>query len=654
MPSHAPVPSPPHAPSRRSPSPAGLARRVAASGALPLLVVAALVLVALALVGVSRWLGGSPDRPAGPPVDASAPYRDASRSVEARVADLLPRMTLEEKVGQMAQIERAVAVAAPEDLASYGIGSVLSGGGSAPEPNTVAGWADMYDGLQRAVLRSRLVIPLIYGVDAVHGHNTVRDATIFPHHIGLGATRDPELVRRIGEATAEEMALTGVDWTFGPCLCTSRNVRWGRTYECFGETPGIVAPMASEITGLQGERLGATRTSVLATAKHYLGDGGTTGGRDQGDTEVSDAELRAVHLPAYREAVERGVGSVMVSFSSVNGTRMHAHKKLITEVLKGELGFEGFVVSDFAGVDQLDGAESFTARELATAVNAGIDMVMIPEDYRRFVEYLVDEVRAGRVPQARIDDAVRRILTKKFELGLFERPFTDRSLPNTLGGREHRALAREAVRRSLVLLRNEGGVLPLDRRSKIFVAGRNADDIGNSSGGWTMTWQGSGGEITSGTTVLEGIREVAGPGARVTFDRDGRGIDDSYDVAVAVVGETPYAEYEGDRPEGLGLDREDLAVIGRLRAAGVPVVVVLVSGRPLDVAPHLSDWAGLVAAWLPGTEGAGVADVLFGDVAPTGRLPVTWMRRASQEPVNAGDGRKGLFPLGYGLTYRGR
>ncbi|MTE22244.1 beta-glucosidase [Streptomyces sp. TRM43335] len=591
--------------------------------------------------------------PAAASTDAPPAYEDPTLPVDDRVEDLLSRMTLDDKIGQMTQVDRG-ALENPSDLATYRIGSVLSGGGSAPTPNTPQAWAEMYDSFQRTALTTPLGIPVIYGVDAVHGHNNVRGATIFPHNIGLGATRDPDLVERVGRATAEEVAGTGIDWTFAPCLCVARNDRWGRTYESFGEVPEIPTAMTTIIDGLQGDALDAPG-SILATAKHYIGDGGTTGGDDQGNTELSEAELRAIHLPPFRAAVERGVGSVMVSYSSWNGVKLHGHRHLITDVLKGELGFTGFVVSDWAGVDQLDGREGFTAAEVREAINAGIDMVMVPHDYRRFVELLRGEVRAGRVSMERVDDANRRILTKKFELGLFENPYTDRSLTAGIGSDDYRRLAREAVRKSQVLLKNDGGadggVLPLEKSAKVFVAGRNADDIGNQSGGWTITWQGASGDITPGTTILEGMRASASDPSRVAYDRYGHGIDGSYDVAVAVVGETPYAEMEGDRPGSMGLDQEDLNTLSRLRASGVPVVVVLVSGRPLDVAGHLEDWDALLAAWLPGTEGAGVADVLYGDHAPTGRLPVTWMRSAGQQPINDGDGKTPLFPLGHGLTY---
>ncbi|MEU4481284.1 glycoside hydrolase family 3 N-terminal domain-containing protein [Micromonospora sp. NPDC023966] len=599
--------------------------------------------LALLLVAVTALAVPAPATAAG------LPYQDPTLPVATRVADLLARMTLDEKLGQMTQAERGSVTAS--DLTTYRLGSVLSGGGSAPTPNTAASWADMYDGFQRAALATPLGIPMIYGVDAVHGHNNVYGATIFPHNIGLGATRDPALVQQIGQAVAEEITGTGVDWNFAPCLCVARNDRWGRTYESFGETPDLPSNLSTLITGLQGSSLGGT-TSVLATAKHYIGDGGTTGGDDQGNTQLSEAELRAIHLPPFQAAVQRGVGSVMISYSSWNGMKLHGHQYLITTVLKGELGFSGFVVSDWNGIDQIDGAAGFTAAEVSTAINAGIDMVMVPTAWKTFLSTLRAEVQNDHVPMSRIDDANRRILTKKFELGLFERPYTDRSWTPTVGNAAHRALARQAVRQSQVLLKNNAGVLPLARdNNKIFVAGKSADNIGNASGGWTISWQGSSGAITPGTTILQGIRATVGPTTTVTYNQRGTGIDGTYRAAIAVVGETPYAEGQGDRTGSMSLDRDDLRTIATLRNAGVPVIVVLVSGRPMDISAELPRWDALLAAWLPGTEGGGVADVLFGGYAPTGKLPMTWMNSVSQQPINAGDGQVPLFPQGYGLTY---
>jgi beta-glucosidase len=583
---------------------------------------------------------------------AGEPYRDSSLPVATRVADLLSRMSLDEKIGQMTQASRN-ALTNQNDIATFRLGSLLSGGGEAPANNSATGWADMYDSYQQTALTTPLQIPIIYGVDAVHGHNNVRGATIFPHNIGLGASRDADLVQRIGRATAEEMAGTGVDWDFAPCLCVARNDRWGRTYESFGEKPEIATAMTTVITGLQGSSLN-NPTSVLATAKHYVGDGGTTNGTDQGNTQLTEAELRAIHLPPFQAAVQRGVGSVMISFSSWNGQKMHGNAFLINTVLKGELGFSGFVVSDWAAIDQLDGATGFTQSEVVTAINAGIDMVMVPTNYQQFISFLRSAVNAGQVSMSRIDDANRRILTKKFELGLFERPLTDRTWSSTVGNAAHRAIGREAVRKSQVLLKNANNILPLAKNGgKIFVAGKSADNIGNQSGGWTISWQGASGATTTGTTILQGIRAAVGSGTTVTYNVDGTGIDSTYRAAIAVVGETPYAEGQGDRTGSMSLDTTDLNTISRLRAAGVPVIVVLVSGRPMDISSQLGNWNALLASWLPGTEGAGVADVLFGDYNPTGKLPMTWMQSVSQQPINDGDGKTPLFVYGFGLSFSG-
>lgn len=574
-------------------------------------------------------------------------YRDPEQAVEDRVADLLARMDLADKVGQMTQAERSVV--APADVAAYRLGSVLSGGGSVPEPNTAEGWADMYDAYQEAATATPLGIPIIYGVDAVHGHNNLAGATSFPHNIGLGAARDPDLVERIGRATAIEVAATGPTWTFAPCACVTRDDRWGRTYESFSESTEIVTEMMSVITGYQGDVLGAERASILATAKHYVGDGGTLGGVDQGDAEISEQELRAIHLPPFEAAVERGVGAVMASFSSWNGEKLHAHEYLLTDVLKGELGFEGFVVSDWAGVDKIDGREGFTVAEIAAAINAGIDMVMVPHDYAEFIELLTEAVESGQVPMDRIDDAVTRILTKKFELGLFEQPFADRELAAQIGDPAHRGLAREAVAKSLVVLSNDG-VLPLTPDLRILVTGSNADDVGAQSGGWTLTWQGVTGPIPGGTSILAGIDEEIGEGGAAVHSPDASIAGDGFDVAIAIVGEKAYAEYDGDVRTAPALPPADVDVLELLHAAGIPTVVVVVSGRPLLLG-GVEQWASaVVAAWLPGTEGDGVGDVLFGNVEPSGRLPMTWPAEGSTQPINDGDGQTALWPLGHGLT----
>ena len=585
-------------------------------------------------------------------VPARPIYTDPAATVAERVADLVGRMTLEEKLGQMMQVDRRY-VLAPEDIARFQIGSVLSGGGSAPEPNDAASWARMVDEYQRVALSTRLGIPLLYGTDGVHGHNNLYGATIFPHNIGLGAADDPTLTREIGRAVAAEIRATGPRWTFAPCLAVARNERWGRTFESWGEHPALGTTAGQLVVGLQGEAIGPE--SVLATAKHFLGDGGTTGGVDRGDTEVSEDDLRAIHLRPYVDAIAAGVGSVMASYSSWNGEPSHASSYLLTGLLKDELGFEGFVVSDWLGIDLLDEGPGFSLEAVVRAVNAGIDMIMIPEHYAKMRAVLLEAVESGAVAVARIDDAVARILRKKFELGLFENSFADRALAQEIGSPAHRALARRAVQASIVLLKNEQDMLPLAREGlRILVAGKNAEDVGHQCGGWTLTWQGGSGATVPGTSILAGIREVAGPSTLVDFAPDGVGAE-GHDLAIAVLGETSYVEFFGDRPapDDLCLDMDDLAVVKRLAASGVPTVAVLVSGRPLVITDQLQHWQALVAAWLPGTEGAGVADVLFGEAAPAGTLPHSWPRSADQVPINVGDAEYDpLFPFGFGLAYR--
>ncbi len=598
---------------------------------------AALVSAALLLVAPAASGSGT---------DPIPPYRDPSLSVQERVDDLLARMDLPDKLGQMTQAERSVI--SPEQLAEHRVGSVLSGGGSAPTPNTPEAWADMYDAYQAAALATPLGIPMIYGVDAVHGHSNLAGATIFPHNIGLGATRDPDLVERIGRATALEVAATGPTWNFAPCLCVARDDRWGRTYESFSEDPELVAAMARIIVGYQGEVLGAGRASVLATAKHYVGDGGTEGGVDQADTRISEEELRTIHLLPFEAAIELGVGSVMISFSSFDGEKLHGHHYLITDVLKGELGFSGFVVSDWAGVDQLDGLEGFTTAEVATAINAGVDMVMVPHDYVGFIARLREAVETGLVPMERIDDAVRRILTKKLELGLFESPYADRELIELIGSDEHRALAREAVAKSLVVLTNDG-ILPLRGLSRVLVVGPKADDVGAQAGGWTLQWQGVSGTIPGGTSIHQAIRDAIGAEVEIVRSPSAVNVDGDFDAAIVVVGESAYAEYMGDRPDGVVLPRADRTVLSRVEALGVPTVVVVISGRPIDLG-GTEAWANaVVAAWLPGSEGAGVTDVLFGHVEPSGRLPMSWPATPEQQPINVGDGQVPLFEFGHGI-----
>jgi beta-glucosidase len=609
--------------------------------------------------------------------ERAMPYKQASLPVKTRVHDLLGRMTLEEKVGQMTQAERGAVDADPAQVTEWKLGSLLSGGGSTPTPNTPEAWADMVDRFQSHALRTRLGIPLLYGVDSVHGHGNLVGATIFPHNIGLGATRDPALVREVAHLTAVETRASGPQWSFAPCICVARDLRWGRTYESFGEDPALVTAMTTAVEGLQGPR--GTRLAdadrVLASAKHYAGDGDTEYGSstgdyriDQGVTVTNRRDFARIDLAPYVAAVGRHrVGTVMPSFSSVDWTedgvgnpvKMHANRELITGVLKGKLGFDGFVISDWEAIHQIPGD---WATQVRTGVNAGTDMFMEPFSYKEFHTTLVAEVRAGRVPMTRIDDAVRRILTKKFELGLFEHPYTDRRHLGSIGSPEHRAVARKAVAQSQVLLKNDGKALPLKGDERIYVAGRNADDIGNQAGGWTVQWQGVSGDVIPGTTILEGIRQVA-PNARVTYSRDASASMAGHDVGIVVVGETPYAEGFGDvggprwsdngvprEPKSLELSAEDRRVIERVCAEVSTCVVVHVAGRPQIVTDLLPRMDALVASWLPGSEGAGVADVLFGKKRFTGKLPHSWPRSAAQEPINVGDRNYDpLFPYGYGL-----
>jgi beta-glucosidase len=597
---------------------------------------------------------------------AEPPVSPRGSSIDERVRDLLARMTLDEKVGQMTQAEHRALVSVT-DIDRYFLGSLLSGGGSGPVfGNSAQAWADMCDAYQTRALMTRLKIPLLYGVDAVHGHNNVLGAVVFPHNIGLGCTRNPELVRRAGRVTAEEVRATGANLTFAPCVTVPRDERWGRTYEGFGETPELAALLGeAAVRGFQGNDL-ADPLSIVACAKHFVGDGGTTFGTgrptdenpgrrfglDQGDTRLSEEELRQIHMQGYLGAIEAGVGVIMVTYSSWNGEKCSGSRRLLTEILKGELSFQGFILSDYGALYQLPG--DFKS-QIELSINAGMDMVMVPDRYREFITHLRNLVNEGRVPMSRIDDAVTRILRVKFALGLMDEgrsPLADRQLLQNFGSAEHREVARECVRESLVLLKNEANTLPISKGlARVHVAGKSADDIGNQCGGWTITWQGASGDTTTGdTTILQAIRSAVSQDTQVTFSRDGSGAAGA-DVGIVVIGETPYAEFLGDRKK-LTLDKEDVRAVQRMKKAGIPVVVVLVSGRPVIVDKVLGKCQALVAAWLPGTEGAGVADVLFGDYAPTGKLSMSWPRSMSQIPINVGDaGYNPLFPYGYGLTY---
>ncbi|MBA3852827.1 MAG: endoglucanase [Gemmatimonas sp.] len=589
----------------------------------------------------------------------------------AHAESLLGQMRLEHKLGQMIQAERASTT--PDDVARYHIGSVLSGGGSVPGANRVADWVAMNDAYWMASMREeegRIPVPLLYAIDAIHGNTNVLGATVFPHNIGLGAARDPELIERLARLCAEEVLATGLDWTFAPTLAVVRNIKWGRTYESFSEDPAIVASYAAQyVKGLQGA---LDENGVIACAKHWIGDGGTTGGVDQGDTACSEEELLRIHAAPYLPALEAGVLTVMASFNSWNKEKCHASRYLLTDVLKGRLGFDGFVISDWDGVDQLD---DDIATALATAINAGVDMVMVSVEWKKMLETLHRLVAEGRIPMSRIDDAVRRILEVKARAGLFERPRpAERPWANspTFGAAAHRAIAREAVRKSLVLLKNDGSVLPVAKGARILVAGKNADNRGHQCGGFTVEWQGarSNDRIEGGTSIWEGIRAVA---ANAEFSEDGSAADRArHDVAIVVIGETPYAEGMGDIrhggavPRGSGIQTmtnlapygstlvlaerhpEDLATIQRIQAQGIPVVTVLISGRPLVTNAELDASQAFVAAWLPGSEGAGVADVLFGDHEFRGTLPFTWPKTDEGEYGRVVP----AFPRGFGLTLR--
>lgn len=584
-------------------------------------------------------------------VTAAGPPRAAGCT---STADCLSKMTLEEKIGQMTQVAHNY-LDSPSDITTYALGSLLSGGGGGPygSGGTAARWADMYDSYQSYALKSRLGIPLLYGVDAVHGHNNVSGAVVFPHNIGMGASRDPDLVMREEQVTRDELLGTGIPWTFAPCVCVPRDKRWGRTYEGFGEDPALVQSMAAAaIRGFQGPALG--RSSVMATAKHFVGDGGTrygTGDKgyliDEGDDRISESELDRVHLPPFQTAVSTGVGAVMASYSSWNGLKDHADGYLLTTVLKGRLGFKGFVVSDWAAIDQISPNYDENVRR---AINAGIDMVMLPGQYRRFIGVVRKEVETGQIRRSRIDDAVTRILNAKFALGLFQHPYANRAYTAQVGSAAHRAVARQAVRESTVLLKNDG-VLPLSHsgHSKIVVGGKSADNLGYQMGGWSIDWQGGSGRTTVGTTIWQALRAAAGPSVQLQNVGTNVGQPFSGDVGIAVVGETPYAEGEGDT-SAMALSKQDAAVVDAICSHTKKCVVILVSGRPLIVNRQLARSNAFVAAWLPGTEGEGVTDVLFGDHPFTGKLPVSWPAAVSQEPLNAGDGKTPLFPYGYGLS----
>ena len=641
--------------------------------------------------------------------------------IEARIAALLGQLTLEQKVAQMVQAD--IRYITPEDVRKYRIGAILNGGGAFPGNNkhaTLSDWVTLADRFYEASVdpsQGGPAIPVFWGTDAVHGHNNVIGATLFPHNVGLGATHDPDLIQRIGEATASEVAATAIDWTFAPTVAVVRDGRWGRAYEGYSDRPDIVRAYAGRmVEGLQGTAgtpAFLDTHHILATAKHFIGDGGTDRGVDRGDNLSSEQELLDIHAQGYIAALQSGVQTVMVSYNSWQGPKVHGQHYLITDVLKKRMGFDGLVVSDWNGIDEV---QSCSVDHCAQAVNAGIDLFMVPMDWKSFIQNTVAQVRAGDIPQSRIDDAVTRILRVKLRAGLFEkgRP-SSRPLANNravLGAPEHRAVAREAVRKSLVLLKNDGALLPLRRKSRVLVAGDGADNIEKQTGGWTLTWQGTGNtnaDFPGATSLFKGIREaVTAAGGTATLSADG-----SYrsrpDVAIVVFGENPYAEWHGDiktldfrgpdgnpppdmvRPwpeallpgqwappaagspaaESLSesgtssvaavADDPNLQLVQRLRHDGIPVVAVFLTGRPRGITPELQAANAFVVAWLPGTEGAGVADVLFrnnkGDVNFdfTGRLSYSWPAIGGAESgQSSAQPAAPLFPYGYGLSYCNR
>ncbi|SFP97258.1 beta-glucosidase [Sphingomonas rubra] len=594
---------------------------------------------------------------------AAKPPTMPDTATERRIDALMARMSLEQKVGQVVQGD--IASITPEDVRRYHLGSVFNGGNSDPggKYNAPAkDWLALADAFWDASTTSdpKLPrIPAIWGIDAVHGHSNVVGATLFPHNIGLGAMRDPDLMRRIGAATAVEMRVTGIDWTFAPTIAVVRDDRWGRTYEGFGETSEVATSYAGPLVeGLQG-RIGdkdwLRGPHVIATAKHFLGDGGTKDGKDQGDAQLSEAQLQDLFADPYYAALKAGVQSVMASFSSWNGAKMTGNESLLTGVLKNRMGFDGFIVGDWNGHGQVAGC---TNTNCPQALKAGLDVYMAPDSWKGIWETTLAGVKAGTIPMGRLDDAVRRVLRVKMRAGIFEavkpsaRPFAGRY--DLLASPEHKAIARQAVAESLVLLKNSG-VLPLKPGASILVAGDAADDVARQSGGWTLSWQGTDtkpADFPNATSIWRGIEEnVKTAGGRAALSPDGR-FQTKPDAAIVVFGETPYAEFQGDRAD-VGFDdtADTLTTIKRLKAAGVPVVAVFLSGRPLWVNPYLNTADAFVAAWLPGSEGAGVADVLFGQREFRGRLPYSWPARRDQTPLNVGEpGYAPLFAYGFGLT----
>ena len=645
------------------------------------------------------------------------------------VQDLVQQMTLDEKVGQMTQVDKRM-LDSEKDIADYFLGSILSGGGSVPDDNTPRGWINMVNSYQKQALSTRLKIPLIYGIDAVHGHSNVVGATIFPQNIGLGCTNSPEVIEQVNHATAVEVAATGLHWTFSPCVTVPQDDRWGRQYEGFSESTDLVSRLTpAAIKGYENARSVFNGRRIAACAKHFIGDGGTTWETgslnegihtykiDRGDTRLSEQELRKVHLPPYQEAIKAGVKTIMISFNSWNGVKCHGSKFLINDLLKEELGFKGLVVTDWAGIDEIPGDYK---SDIIISINAGIDLVMVPgslygqNHYKTFIKLLKESVQEGSIQMARIDDAVGRILGVKYDLGLFDDPYGKVEYASYVGLKEHRQVARDAVRKSMVLLKNNSKVLPVAKDETIYVVGSGANNLGMQNGGWTVEWQGkmrpdfvildensdgqvrlaeltrfyqsiydskynaggaegnfksidkdSNGTLTldefnqfkvsapfqpAGTSVLDAIKEAIGNTGSVIYAPRAKNLG-SNSLVLAVVGEYPYAEGYGDNPD-IELNSFDTAVLERCYQSDNKIVVIIFSGRPLIIKDHIDKWDALVAAWLPGMAGEGIADVLFGDYAPTGKLSFSWPKDILQLPLNFGESNYDpLFPFGFGLTY---
>lgn len=633
-------------------------------------------LLAVVMLGLLGCHGQ--DRPAATAGTASDPWPQvtwplaADPALEKRITDLMAGMTVEDKVGQLVQGD--IASVTPDDVRRYRLGSILAGGNSDPGGRydaSPAEWLALADAFYDASMdtsKGGKAIPLLFGIDAVHGQSNIIGATLFPHNIGLGATRNPGLLRQIGGITALETRVTGMEWTFAPTVAVPQDDRWGRTYEGYSESPDVVASYAAAmVEGLQG-RVGTPEfldgRHVIASVKHFLGDGGTTDGKDQGDTRISESDLVRIHAAGYPPAIAAGAQTAMASFNSVNGEKMHGHRHYLTDVLKGRMNFGGFVVGDWNGHGQVKGC---TTTDCPATINAGLDMAMASDSWKGFYETTLAAVKDGRITPQRLDDAVRRILRVKFRLGLFEagRPST-RAVGGQfalIGAPAHRAVARQAVRESLVLLKNQNGLLPLSPKQRILVAGDGADDVGKQAGGWTFNWQGTGTtrkDFPNADTIYEGIaRQASAAGGEAVLAVDGR-YAVKPDVAVVVFGEDPYAEFQGDRPTLAYKpgNETDLALLKRLKAEGIPVVAVFLSGRPLWVNREINAADAFVAAWLPGSEGAGIADVLLrgsdGRVQHDfkGKLSFSWPRTATQYANNVGQkDYDPLFAFGFGLTY---